>query len=110
LTAYCTIDECTSEATWYYVTSWQQKIYLCESHRIAWNWGQHNTETVLVSIDDENLCDLCGKIIDDWDDRHTAHEKECKREWSCQCDLKYHQECCPVCNEVLWPFFKPKEH
>ena len=69
------------------------------------------------------MCDACGLPFSDeeWDNRHTPHEPGCPfseecgdpdmEEYSdlesafddlmaCDCDLNYHESCCPACNAV----------
>lgn len=49
-------------------------------------------------------CDVCGGHFDDqdWDDRHTDHEPGCPQN-GCDCDVNYHDTCCPLCNTPVSP-------
>jgi hypothetical protein len=60
---------------------------------------------------DKHRCDVCGKPITDWENRHSYHETDCPAtntkgketfigEVWCECDLKAHPECCPECHPV----------
>lgn len=62
-------------------------------------------------MSNNRVCDVCGKHIGDWPDRHQYHEKDCPN-WAaffvdngpypiveCKCDLIAHHDCCPMCNE-----------
>ena len=62
------------------------------------------------------LCDVCGKPVGDWPNRHEYHEPDCPNFVifesdsdgcdivarfdisDCDCDLVAHPECCPQCN------------
>ncbi len=53
-------------------------------------------------------CCICGYLIPDGDG-HWMHEDDCPNYWKiygvddswtpCQCDLRAHPECCPVCKK-----------
>ena len=51
-------------------------------------------------------CDGCGKLMtqSEYNVRHTGHEPGCTAvedgTW-CDCDLKYHADCCPLCHPEL---------
>lgn len=44
-------------------------------------------------------CTHCGQPFTEteWEKRHWGHEEDCPGE-NCDCDLKYHERCCPDCN------------
>jgi hypothetical protein len=50
------------------------------------------------------LCDVCGEPVDE-ETFHWFHEPECPRaidpeaEYTCDCDLVAHPECCPYCKQ-----------
>lgn len=76
-------------------------------------------------VEDAICCAVCDKPIeaDEWDNRHSGHETYCPNHESnqvededgelcakdengdlvdmvdCFCDLEYHAECCPDCNQ-----------
>lgn len=65
----------------------------------------------------EQLCDECEREFtkNEWDHRHTHHEDSCpnENEWDdgihhvdCDCDVNYHDRCCPICNlltrGIIW--------
>lgn len=47
------------------------------------------------------ICPKCKKSISENDDYHTLHEDSCGYEVNglCFCDLVFHAECCPECND-----------
>ena len=50
-------------------------------------------------------CDVCGDGFtpEEWNDRHDGHEPDCPvrlcegYDGGCDCDLVYHDRCCPDC-------------
>lgn len=61
-------------------------------------------ETELAALDRTPRCDVCGLMVQLFDDQHFPHEPGCHREIDtignlvCVCDRTVHADCCP-CNE-----------
>jgi len=55
------------------------------------------------------ICDRCGKPIDPDEELCWGHEPDCLNygqngiTMSCDCDVNYHTECCPICNPKVSP-------
>jgi len=60
-----------------------------------------------LEIDEGIICCICEKPIttEQINDRHWLHEENClskeTRDFSCECDLECHEECCPICKEKI---------
>lgn len=56
-------------------------------------------------MENELCCDVCGLPIGPDETPCWGHEEDCPRKGNpdsdaiCECDLNYHAECCPECNE-----------
>lgn len=56
-------------------------------------------------MESELFCDVCGQPIDPDGGYCWGHEEDCPRREDpdaaegCDCDLNWHEACCPECNE-----------